>query len=97
MITQPIAAAPSTFGTAKANHALVKNYGILGLHWNLYASRAPGLVADAHRELTALADAGAVQPVIGDIVPFERAPEAIQKVAAGETVGRLVVSFAQNR
>ncbi len=44
--------ASGAVGVAKANHALVKNYGILGLHWGLYATKAPQLIAEAHRELT---------------------------------------------
>jgi len=86
--------ASGSVGVAKANHALVKNYGILGLHWGLYATKAPQLIAEAHRELTRLADAGVVRPVIGDSLPFERAAEAIQRVASGESVGRLVVTLS---
>jgi len=85
--------ASGAIGVAKANHALVKNYGILGLHWGLYATKAPQLIAEAHRELTDLADAGEVRPVVGEILPFEDAAVAIQKLAAGDTVGRLVVTL----
>ena len=85
--------ASGTVGVAKANHALVKNYGILGLHWGLYATKAPQLIADAHVELTRLADAGLVKPIIGKTLPFERAPEAIQEVASGASVGRIVLTL----
>jgi NADPH:quinone reductase len=85
--------ASGSVGVAKANHALVKNYGILGLHWGLYATKAPQLIADAHVELTRLADAGKVRPVIGRTLPFERAPEAIQDVASGASVGRTVLTL----
>jgi NADPH2:quinone reductase len=86
--------ASGTVGVAKANHALVKNYGILGLHWGLYTQKAPQLVAEAHAELTRLAQAGEVKPVIGEIVPFAKASDAVQKVASGATVGRVVVTVA---
>jgi NADPH2:quinone reductase len=85
--------ASGAVGVAKANHALVKNYGILGLHWGLYATKEPQLVVEAHRELTKLADAGLVRPVIGKTFPFEKASEAIQQLAGGTTVGRLVVTI----
>jgi NADPH2:quinone reductase len=85
--------ASGTVGVAKANHALVKNYGILGLHWGLYATKAPQLIADAHVELTRLADAGQVKPIIGKSLPFEQAPEAIQEVASGASVGRIVLTL----
>ena len=36
---------------AALNHALVKNYSILGLHWGLYKQRDPALVDDCQAEL----------------------------------------------
>ncbi|WP_235833360.1 NADPH:quinone oxidoreductase family protein [Glaciibacter flavus] len=75
----------------RANHALVKNYSVLGLHWALYQLRRPDLVREAHADLERLAAAGAITPVVGGTVPFERAPEAIQELAGGRTVGRLVI------
>src|ERR1700759_5525408 len=33
------------------NHALVKNYSIVGLHWGLYATKDPQSLRDAHAEL----------------------------------------------
>ena len=86
--------AGGSIGTAKLNHALVKNYGILGLHWGLYTARAPQLVVEAHAELTRLAQASQIRPIIGEVVPFANAAEAIQKVATGTTVGRSVVTVA---
>src|SRR5690606_20067350 len=81
--------------TAKANHALVKNYSIVGLHWGLYNSKNPQLVVDAHRELTQLADAGAIRPLVSEVVSFEDAADAVQRLGDGSTVGRLVVQVAQ--
>jgi len=83
--------AAGTVQEVRPGHVLVKNYSVLGLHWGLYAQRRPDLVAEAHDALTALVAAGAVEPQVGDVVPFERAPEAIGRLAAGGTTGRLVV------
>ena len=69
----------------------MKNYGVLGLHWALYAQRRPELVDAAHVELTRLVDAGQVRPVVGEVVAFEDAPTAVQRLADGATTGRLVV------
>ena len=85
--------ASGAVGVAKANHALVKNYGILGLHWGLYATKAPQLIADAHGELMKMAAEGKIKPIIGKTLPFERAPEAIQEVASGASVGRTVLTL----
>ncbi|QEW01201.1 NADPH:quinone oxidoreductase family protein [Microbacterium caowuchunii] len=76
---------------AAANHALVKNYSIDGLHWALYAQRRPDLVREAHAELTRLAAEGAIRPVVHEVVPFLEAPAAIQLLAGGTTTGRIVI------
>ena len=83
--------AGGTIQAVNAGHALVKNYSVLGLHWALYAQRRPELVDAAHAELTRLVDAGQVRPVVGEVVPFEDAPTAVQRLADGATTGRLVV------
>lgn len=77
----------------KANHALVKNYGVLGLHWALYSQRRPELVREAHAALTELAESGAISPLIGGVVELDHAPAAIQELAGGQTVGRLIIRF----
>ncbi|GAA0805042.1 zinc-binding dehydrogenase [Spirilliplanes yamanashiensis] len=45
---------------AAANHALVKNYGVLGLHGGLYRSRRPEVVRAAAEEPAGLVARGAV-------------------------------------
>jgi NADPH2:quinone reductase len=74
-----------------AGHVLVKNYSVLGLHWGLYPRVRPDLIDDARAELTRLASAGGIHPVVDRVVPFERAPEALAALASGETVGRVVI------
>jgi NADPH2:quinone reductase len=77
-----------------AGHALVKNYGVLGLHWALYAQRRHELVDAAHVALTRLVDEGRIRPVVGELVAFEDAPVALQRLADGATTGRLVITVA---
>lgn len=76
------------------NHALVKNYAVLGLYWGLYQERMPQLVEEAHDELIRLFEAGKIAPVIDHVVPFDDAPSAITKLATGTTVGRVVIRVA---
>lgn len=83
--------AGGTIQDVRAGHLLVKNYTVHGLHWGLYARVRPDLVAGAHEELAALAASGAVTPQVSDVVPFEAADEAVARLAAGGTTGRLVV------
>ncbi|MER5636143.1 NADPH:quinone oxidoreductase family protein [Kitasatospora sp. NPDC002227] len=74
------------------NHALVKNYSIMGLHWGLYVSKDPAAVRAAHAELTALAAKGVVRPLVSERLPFAAAARAVERVAAGTTTGRLVIT-----
>ncbi|MDF3299517.1 NADPH:quinone oxidoreductase family protein [Streptomyces tropicalis] len=78
------------------NHALVKNYGILGLHWGLYATRNPKLVQHCHEQLTGLAARGAIRPLVSERVPLAAAADAVQRVADGTTTGRIAVLPAEN-
>jgi NADPH2:quinone reductase len=73
------------------NHALVKNYSILGLHWGLYNTRDPKLVRHCHEQLTGLAARGAIRPLVSERVPLEGAAAAVQRVADGATTGRVAV------
>ncbi|MGR6319856.1 NADPH:quinone oxidoreductase family protein [Micromonospora soli] len=76
--------------SAALNHALVKNYSIVGLHWGLYHRHDPAAVAECHRALTALAAQGAVRPLVSDRLALDEVAEGIQGLADGVTVGRVV-------
>ncbi|WP_093841398.1 NADPH:quinone oxidoreductase family protein [Streptomyces aidingensis] len=83
--------ASGTIPTPGLNHALVKNYSILGLHWGLYRQRDPESVHACHRELTALAAKGAIRPLISERLPLSGAADAVQRVADGITTGRIAI------
>ncbi|WP_067695242.1 NADPH:quinone oxidoreductase family protein [Nocardia jejuensis] len=73
------------------NHALVKNYSILGLHWGLYRQHRYRAVREAHDALVELADKGLVSPVIDSTIPLADLPGALTRLGAGDTVGRVIV------
>lgn len=73
------------------NHALVKNYSILGLHWGLYNTKNPKLIQHCHEQLTDLAARGAIKPLVSERVPLSGAAAAVQRVADGVTTGRVAV------
>ncbi|MEV8106173.1 NADPH:quinone oxidoreductase family protein [Streptomyces sp. NPDC088135] len=77
--------------TPALNHALVKNYSIVGLHWGLYNAKDPAAVRACHDELTRLAEQGAVKPLISERVGLAGAADAVQRVADGASTGRIVV------
>ncbi|HMC67823.1 MAG TPA: NADPH:quinone oxidoreductase family protein, partial [Mycobacteriales bacterium] len=81
------------FAEARTNHVLIKNYSVVGVHWGLSRRKEPHLLAEIHADLMRLADAGAVKPLIGDIVPFDGdVPAALEALASRKTVGKIVVT-----
>ncbi len=77
--------------TPALNHALVKNYSILGLHWGLYRTKAPQLVARCHDDLVRLSSARAVRPLVTEQLSLADAADGLRRLGEGSTTGRLVV------
>jgi NADPH:quinone reductase len=77
--------------SAALNHALVKNYSIVGLHWGLYTQRDPAIVRHCHEELTRLADAGLAIPIVSERIGLADVPQGLQRLADGVTTGRVVM------
>jgi NADPH2:quinone reductase len=80
---------------AAANHALIKNYGVLGLHWAAYQTRAPDLVRSVQEQVDRLVRAGAVRPLVSEQVELADVPEALGRLASGRTTGRVVVRIGE--
>jgi NADPH:quinone reductase-like Zn-dependent oxidoreductase len=63
----------------------------LGVTYEFLFMRASG---DQLREITALVDSGALRPVLGKTVPFDRLPEALGALEQGGIRGKAVVTKA---
>ena len=72
------------------SHALVKNYSIVGLHWGLYRTLGIDLVHEAYADLVRLSDEGAISPLVSERIALDAVPDALQRLAAGTTTGRVV-------
>jgi len=75
--------------SAALNHALVKNYSIVGLHWGLYATENPALVRVCHDELTKLVADGLAKPLVSERLALDAVADGLQRLADGTTVGRV--------
>ena len=76
--------------SAALNHALVKNYSIVGLHWGLYQRMEPESILACQHELTRLAADGKIRPLISERLPLADVPGGLQRLADGTTTGRIV-------
>ncbi len=72
------------------NHALIKNYSIVGLHWGLYNLLGPELVKECHAALTRMAAEGSIKPLVSEELSLEQVADGVQRLADGTTVGRVV-------
>ena len=75
-----------------ANHVLIKNYSVVGLHWGIYRQRAPELIAKCTEELLRLYEAGKIRPHVGQQAPLAEAVALLQAVAARQTSGKAVLT-----
>ncbi len=76
---------------APANHLLVKNYSVVGLHWGLYRKHDPALFPAVHEELIRLVAEGRIDPLVGEVLPLDQAPQALARLADRGTVGKVVL------
>jgi NADPH2:quinone reductase len=76
---------------APANHLLVKNYSVVGLHWGLYRQHDPAVFGLVHEELTRLYEDGRIDPLVSQVLPLEEAPKALGALASRGTVGKVVL------
>ena len=76
---------------ARANHLLVKNYAVVGLHWGLYRTMDPQAVRDAQGELYRLHGERSVKPLISERMPLSEGPAAMARVAARGSVGKILL------
>ena len=75
---------------APANHALVKNYSVVGLHWGLYGKVMPKLIRETNERLIRLYEEGTIEPLIYRVVPFAEVPQALELLGDRKTWGKVV-------
>jgi NADPH:quinone reductase len=75
---------------APTNHLLVKNYSVVGLHWGLYNTKIPELIAKTHDALIRLYEEGKIDPLIFETVPFEEVPQKLELLSTRKTYGKLI-------
>lgn len=80
---------------APTNHALVKNYSVVGLHLGLYRQRDPAVLRAAFADLIDWWEAGLIDPLVGSRRPFAEVPTALRALGERGTVGKVVVTVEE--
>jgi NADPH2:quinone reductase len=79
------------FPVVRANHVLIKNYGVLGLHWGNYRFQDPPSIPACQQELYRLYEAGKIRPFVSERVPLAEAPAALARVHGRGSAGKIVL------
>ena len=75
---------------APMNHALVKNYSIVGVHMAAYREKLPHLVSKCYEELHKYLLEGTYKAIVTDTIEFDALPIALEQLANRSTTGRIV-------
>ena len=78
---------------APMNHALLKNYSIVGVHWGASIARDPDSLQRQQNELASLAEAGSISPAMHSPYAFNDARQAFDDLAHRRTTGKVVVEL----
>lgn len=85
--------AGGTIPDSPMNHALLKNYSIVGVHWGASVQRDPSSLHRQLDALTELADAGKISPAMYPPFTFDDARQAFDDIAHRKTTGKVVVEL----
>lgn len=77
-----------------ANHALLKNYSVVGMHLGTYRRLAPEALKACHETLSEMVEAGMVRPAVGATVELAHIPVQLQLLGAGALIGRTVADVS---
>lgn len=80
-----------SIGQLPANHILLRNYSVLGLHLVRYRRENPALLRSVHDTLVGMYAEGLISPQIYREVPFEEAPAGLSLLSGREAIGRVVL------
>ena len=81
------------FSNFVANHILVKNYSVVGLHWGAYRHNNPAKIEQGWNELLAVYETGLLKPVIGGRFHMEQVADAMEFLASRQAVGKVVLHW----
>ena len=75
-----------------ANHVLLKNYSVVGVHWGASLARDPQSLDRQMRAVLDLAATGEVDPLVYPPFGFEQGAVGLQALADRQTYGKAVVT-----
>lgn len=86
--------ASGTIPSIAVNHLLLRNFATVGVYWGLYRKKMPEVIAQAHADLLELYSQGKINPLIQQVVAFERAVDGVTALGSRGVQGKIVVQVA---
>lgn len=83
--------AQGTIPSLPLNLALLKGADLVGIYWGDFVRREPGRSRDAVATLSRWYAEGTIKPVLDQVLPMERLPEAYARMAARQVLGKLIL------
>ncbi len=77
--------------SAPANHVLVKNYSVVGVHMGGYRVSDPAVLTTGYDEVYAMLGRGEIDPLISERLTMADLPRGLRQLADRKTTGRLVL------
>lgn len=77
------------------NLPLVKGYSLVGVFWGNFCAREPDLAQANHRALFEMVANGRLQPRIHQILPLDKATQALQLIEARSVRGKVLLKPSQ--
>jgi NADPH2:quinone reductase len=82
--------ASGTIPSAPANHVLVKNYSVVGVHMGGYRGRDNSLVDQCYEEVFAMLADAKLAPHVSETVGMADLPDALLRLSQRKTTGRVM-------
>jgi NADPH2:quinone reductase len=82
--------ASGTIPAAPANHLLVKNYSVVGVHMGGYRGRDNATIDRCYEEVFAMLADGKMVPHVSERIGMEGLPDALLRLSQRKTTGRVM-------
>ena len=76
---------------APANHVLVKNYSVVGVHMGGYKGRMDEVLDECYEELWDLVSSGALDPLVSKELTLDNLMEGLVDLSSRKTTGRVML------
>lgn len=77
----------------KVNRLLLRNISVVGVAWGAYVATRPELAAEIGDTVNRMAAEGAIEPLIGETLPLQRAADALRLLDDRKALGKIVLTI----